>query len=121
MRGGCPMSTLYAESLRVIGQWLDSQAADETELRCTADETTVHWRRTSGEEDSRTFAWTELHTLGERARRQRKHPFGEGDVRWAGALRTLGQELDDAAVEPLLLRSLAGGVQVYGTQGGNPY
>jgi hypothetical protein len=114
------MSVLAAEWLRVIGQWLDSQEADQAELRYTETTVEVRWQLATGEE-TRTFAFAELQRLGQQARRQHKHPFGQTDSRWAGALRTLGQELEDGNIEPLVLRSLAGGVQVFGTQNGAPY
>jgi hypothetical protein len=106
----------YAEPLRVVGQWLDHTLADEVELITTEHTLTVRWRRKQGIPDLRTFDWSELREISESARQQRKNPFGRMTGRWAPVLRTLAQELDSQGVELLLVRSLAGGLQVYGVK-----
>jgi hypothetical protein len=114
------MSLGYAEEFRVLGQWLDNQSAEDVEILVSDISVTVRWKDAVGVDGVRSFDPVELVVLSEVARRDRRNPFGEMQGEWAAALRTLGKELEESRLEPLLVRSLAGGLQVYAQQDGAP-
>jgi hypothetical protein len=114
--------SIYApEILRVLGQFFDAQDAKELEVLSDQDTLNLRWQDSQGASHACSFLETELRARGEIARRQRTHPFGKMEGRWAPALRTLGQELETEALTPLLVRWVAGGFQVYGVREGTTH
>jgi hypothetical protein len=117
---GAPLPFGYADAFRVLGQLLDHQGAVDAEILVSELSITVRWRDAAGAEGVRSFDTVELSVLGDTARQDRVNSFGEMQGGWAAALRTLGQELEASRLDPLLIRSLAGGLQVYAQENGAP-
>jgi hypothetical protein len=109
------------DRLRVVGHSLDQELAQEIEVRVTPEGISTRWRIPPSASEERSKSWAELDLLVDDARRKRQHPRGQMAGRWSPALRALTQEVEGKGVELLLVRSLAGGLQVYGEQSGQPY
>jgi hypothetical protein len=114
------MPSSYADAFRIIGQLLDAEAAEGMELSLGPEGITIRWHPQAGGVEARCVSWTAVERLHEQARRLRQHPFGQPSNRWAGALRTLGQELDTNQVQPTVVRSFRDGLQVWSTGAGAP-
>jgi hypothetical protein len=89
-----PTRPTNTEVLRVVGQFLDREAARQIEIFEAATFVTVAWRTDAGERQRRDFTHDEIEDLQKDARFQRGTPIPDVPSSLAEVLRTLGQMLD---------------------------
>lgn len=107
----------YADTLRAIGQALDSD--DARGVRIVEDDVylTVSWLDESGRWENRVYRkGAETDRLAAEARRGRAHP-SKGENRWEEPMRTLGQDLDQQGMQ-LARLAASHGFELTGTVGG---
>jgi len=108
----------YAESLRTLGQWLDTAQADDAEIDLEPSFVSVRWQALDGTWYFRSFTRGELARMSETARTQRTHQLGQPGGEWTVCLRALGQELASENVEISSIRVDGAGFQVSGRRQG---
>jgi hypothetical protein len=104
----------YPETLRTLGQWLDTAQADDAEIDLESNLLSLRWQALDGTWDLRPFTTGELTRMSEGARHQRTHELGQPAGEWTVCLRALGQELASESVEISSIRLDGAGFQVSG-------
>ena len=87
----------YADLLRAIGRLLDEQGARDAELVEHEHFTSVSWHANDGSVENRAYNRPALFQLREKGRRLRSVENSPGEM--SELLRTLGQEIDDLAMD----------------------
>jgi hypothetical protein len=107
----------YADFLRVIGQVLDAEEAQQVEIIERETFISISWHSGPGMTENRSFRDLDLDTLRERARELRGTATADVPHTRAELLRVLGQELDEQGVALNGVIEEEDGYRVSGTAG----
>jgi hypothetical protein len=107
----------YADFLRVIGQVLDAEAAQQIEIIEHETFISISWQSGPGTTENRSFRDLDLTTLRDRARELRGTATADVPHTRAELLRVLGQELDEQDVALNGVIEEKDGYRVSGTAG----
>jgi hypothetical protein len=116
-----PYAGAQADVLRALGRWLDDQCAEGVQISWEGTYLRVAWDDSTSSDTNRVYHEHELDKLRAQARMLQRgelaNPFGQlGEL-----LRTLGQELDAAGVEPSAIVQDSLGFRVTGVANGTYY
>jgi hypothetical protein len=116
-----PYAGSKADVLRALGRWLDDQCAEGVQISFEGTYLRVTWDNSTSSDTNRVYHEHELDKLRAQARMLQRgalaNPFGE----LAELLRTLGQELDAAGIEPSAIVQDSLGFRVTGVANGTYY
>ena len=115
-----PELRIYADSLRLIGRFLDKSGASQVEIVDHDTALAVSWQAREGETCRRSFPDHAVVSLLQAARTQRGTADPDGPCGREELLRTLGQVLDMQEVTQISIVEAPDGYRISGFSGCQP-